>query len=105
MLIIDLRHLLLSSSADTKIKLWDVYHERELLRTFSGHTKAVTATDFNPSGSHFLSASFDRQMKLWDTEYGKCNARFTTGKIPHVIKFQPSNGGQEFLAGTSDNKI
>jgi WD40 repeat protein len=29
-------HLLLSSAADGKAKLWDVYHSRELLRTFSG---------------------------------------------------------------------
>ena len=99
-------HVLLSSSADSKVKLWDVYHNRELLRTFSGHTKSVTDTNFNPSGTHFLSASFDRQMKLWDTEYGKCISRFTTGKIPHVIRFNPSEeSGHEFLAGMSDKKI
>lgn len=97
-------HLLLSSSADTKIKLWDCYHQRELLRTFSGHTKSVTDTTFNPSGTQFLSASFDRQMKLWDTEYGKCLGRFTTGKIPHVIKFNPA-APAEFVAGMSDKKI
>ena len=100
-------HLLLSSSADSKVKIWDVYHERELLRTYSGHTRSVTATDFSPSGTAFLTASFDRQMKLWDTETGKCTARFSTGKIPHVIKFHPGadTGGNEFLAGMSDNKI
>ena len=48
----------------------------------------------------FLSASFDRQMKLWDTETGQCKARFTTGKIPHVVKFNPSSPN-DFLAGTS----
>ena len=98
-------HLLLSSSADAKIKIWDVYHQRELLRTFSGHTKAVTDITFDPSGRNFLSASYDRQMKLWDTEYGKCISRFTTGKIPHVIKFYPSSDTHEFVAGMSDKKI
>ncbi|KAI9841188.1 MAG: hypothetical protein M1838_003673 [Thelocarpon superellum] len=99
-------HLLLSSSADSKIKLWDVYHERELLRTFHGHAKSVSDIDFNASGGHFLSASYDRQMKLWDTEYGKCVGRFSTGKIPHVIRFNPSRQhGHEFLAGMSDKKI
>ncbi|KAI9816057.1 MAG: hypothetical protein M1827_002049 [Pycnora praestabilis] len=99
-------HLLLSASADSKIKIWDVYHQRELLRTFSGHTKSVTDVTFNNSGTHFLSASYDRQMKLWDTEYGKCTTRFTTGKIPHVIKFNPSpTSSHEFLAGMSDKKI
>lgn len=82
-------HLLLSSAADGKAKIWDVYHSRELLRTFSGHSKAITDTDFHPSGKTFLTASYDRQMKLWDTEYGKCIARFSTGKTPHVLRFNP----------------
>jgi pre-mRNA-processing factor 17 len=97
-------HLLLSSGADGKVKLFDVYHDRELLRTFSGHTKSITDTCFNPSGESFLSASFDRMMKVWNTEHGKCIARFTTGKIPHVVRFNPSSPN-EFLAGMSDKKI
>lgn len=98
-------HLLLSSSADSKVKLWDAHHARELLRTFSGHTKSVTDTDFHPTGRTFLSASYDRQIKLWDTETGTCISRFSTGKNPHCIKFQPADGGHEFLAGMSDKKI
>jgi len=99
-------HLLLSSSADSHLKIWDVYHARTLLRTFSGHTKSVTDSCFSPTGTTFLSASYDRQMKLWDTEYGKCISRFSTGKIPHVIRFNPSeSSAHEFLAGMSDKKI
>ncbi|KAI9682039.1 MAG: hypothetical protein M1817_000093 [Caeruleum heppii] len=98
-------HLLLSSSADAKIALWDVYHNRELLRTFSGHNKSVADIDFSPdAGSTFLSSSYDRSTKLWDTETGTCISRFSTGKIPHVIRFSPSSPN-EFLAGMSDKKI
>ena len=98
-------HLLLSSAADTKLALWDAHHDRELLRTFSGHTKSITDTDWSPDGKHFLSSSYDRYMKLWDTETGKCISRFTTGKTPHTLRFQPSNGGVEFIAGMNDKKI
>lgn len=99
-------HLLLSSAADGKAKLWDAYHSRELLRTFSGHSKSVNDTDFHPSGTTFLTASYDRQIKLWDTEYGKCLGRFSTGKTPHVVRFNPSpDHSHEFLAGMSDKKI
>lgn len=99
-------HLLLSSSADSKIKIWDVYHDRELLRTNSGHTKSVSDVCFNPDGTQFLSASYDRQMKLWDTEYGKCISRFSTGKIAHVIRFNlDAQHCHEFVAGMSDKKI
>lgn len=99
-------HLLLSSAADGKAKLWDVYHSRELLRTYSGHTKSIGDATFHPSGSTFLTASYDRQMKLWDTEYGKCISRFSTGKTPHVVRFNPDPANShEFLAGMSDKKI
>lgn len=99
-------HLLLSASADNTVKIWDVYHQRSLLRTYLGHNKAVSDICFNNSGSQFLSASYDRMMKLWDTETGACINRFTTGKTPHVVRFNPSpEYNHEFLAGMSDKKI
>ncbi|KAH9843266.1 Pre-mRNA-processing factor 17 [Teratosphaeria destructans] len=99
-------HLLLSAGADGKVKLWDVYHDRELLRTYSGHTKSVVDVDFTPDGTKFVSASYDRQMKVWDTETGTCVGRYSTGSTPHVVRWNPEtfNGG-EFLAGMHDNKI
>lgn len=97
-------HLLLSASADSKIALWDVYHQRELLRTFSGHTKSVNDIDFTPDGTQFVSASYDRYMKIWDTETGKCLNKFTSGKTPHVVRINPSVP-HEFLAGMADKKI
>ena len=58
-------HLLLSGGDDAKIKIFDVYRERELLRTFSGHTKRVSDLSFSPSGEHFFSGSYDRHVKLY----------------------------------------
>jgi len=99
-------HLGLSGSAEGTIKIWDVYRSKELLRTYSGHTKAITDLSFNLSGKQFLSGGFDRWIKLWDTETGKCINRFNSGKTPHVIKFNPSSDqSHEFLAGLSDNRI
>lgn len=57
-------HLLLSGGDDAKIKIFDVYRERELLRTFSGHSKRVSDLSFTPSGEQFFSASYDRHVKL-----------------------------------------
>ncbi|BGP56335.1 hypothetical protein JCM8202_000390 [Rhodotorula sphaerocarpa] len=97
-------HLLLSASLDTRIKLWDVYHDGKCLRTFMGHSKAVADINFDNSGAQFLSAGYDRQMKLWDTETGQCKQAFSNGKIPYCIKFHPDQP-TTFLAGMSDKKI
>ncbi|KAG0033358.1 hypothetical protein BGZ82_006132 [Podila clonocystis] len=99
-------HLLLSGSMDSKIKLWDVYHDRRVLRTFIGHSKAVRDVTFNNDGTKFMSASYDRNMKLWDTETGQCISTFSTKKVPYVVKFNPDEDKQNiFLAGCSDHKI
>ncbi|ODO11005.1 hypothetical protein I350_01605 [Cryptococcus amylolentus CBS 6273] len=99
-------HLLLSSSMDTKVKLWDIYHEGNCLRTFLGHSQAVKDIAFNNSGDKFLSASYDKQIKLWDTETGKCIQAFSNGKIPNVVKFHPDGDKQNiFMAGMQDKKI
>ena len=100
-------HLLLSGSADASIKIWDCYHDRELLRSYSGHTKALSDLCFNYDGTKFISSSWDRMIKLWDTETGKCISKFTTGKTPHVIKFNNDSAEHrnEFLAGMSSGQI
>jgi pre-mRNA-processing factor 17 len=99
-------HLLLSASMDGKVKLWDVYHDRRVLRTFLGHNKAVRDITFNNDGKQFLSASFDRYLKLWDTETGQCIQAFTTGKVPLCVKFHPDEDKQHiFLTGQQDKKI
>jgi len=99
-------HLGLAGSADGVVKIFDVYRGRELLRSYSGHTKAITDLSFCNDGTKFLSGGFDRKIRLWDTETGQCVNRFNIGKTPHVIKFNPSSeNGHEFLAGLSDKRI
>ncbi|KAG0370264.1 pre-mRNA-processing factor 17 [Mortierella sp. AD032] len=99
-------HLLLSGSMDTKIKIWDVYHDRRVLRTYMGHSKAVRDVNFNNNGTEFLSASYDRNIKLWDTETGQCKATFSKKTIPFVVKFNPDDDKQNvFLAGCADHKV
>nr|CAG8499763.1 5449_t:CDS:10 [Entrophospora candida]CAG8502024.1 15129_t:CDS:10 [Entrophospora candida] len=99
-------HLILSASMDTKVKIWDVYHDRKCLRTYIGHNNAVRDITFTNDGKRFLTASYDKYIKLWDTETGQCIKSYTTGKIPYVVKFNPDEDKQNiFLAGCSDKKV
>lgn len=99
-------HLLLSASMDCRIKIWEVYNDRRLLRTYYGHRQAVRDINFNNTGTKFLSAAYDRYIKLWDTETGQVVSRFTSRKIPYCVKFNPDGNKQHlFVAGTSDKKI
>lgn len=99
-------HLLLTTSMDCKIKLWETYGKRRLLRTFDGHNKGVRQTDINRDGKKFLSCSYDRFIKYWDMETGQCIARFTNRKIPYCVKFNPDESKQHFfLAGCNDKKV
>lgn len=97
-------HLLLSCGNDSKIYLWGVYHKRELLRAFYGHTKPVRDISFNSDGKQFLSASYDKTVKLWNTETGECLARFKLTSVPNVIKFNVFND-DEFIVGLMNHKI
>ncbi|VDM98434.1 unnamed protein product [Thelazia callipaeda] len=99
-------HLFLSASMDSKIKLWEVYGKRSVVRTYSGHKMSVKDVAFNNNGTEFLSASFDRYIKLWDTETGQVKRRFHTGHIPFCVKFNPDEDKQNmFLSGMQNKKI
>ena len=91
---------------DTKIKLWDVYHERKCLRTFLGHSNAIRDVTFSNDGHQFLSASYDGQVKLWDAESGACVAAKSFGDVPICVRFHPDEDKQHmFLVGTNDRRI
>lgn len=99
-------HLLLSSSMDHKVKLWEVYNERRCVRSYMGHRESVRDVSFNNAGDQFLSTSLDRYIKMWDTETGQCINRFSNGKEAYCIKFHPDHNKQHlFVAGTRDKKI
>lgn len=54
-----------SGSEDATLKVWD-FETGEYERTLKGHTNAVQAAAFNPSGTLLASTSTDLSIKLWD---------------------------------------
>lgn len=97
-------HLLLSGSMDGKCKIWDVLSDRNVKRTYSGHTEGVRSMCMSKTGSEFLSSGFDRYVRLWDTETGQAKGTFCNRKMGYQVKFYP-NDNNIFLMAASDNKI
>eukprot|EP00602_Paraphysomonas_sp_CaronLab_P007649 CAMPEP_0185024920 /NCGR_PEP_ID=MMETSP1103-20130426/8081_1 /TAXON_ID=36769 /ORGANISM="Paraphysomonas bandaiensis, Strain Caron Lab Isolate" /LENGTH=589 /DNA_ID=CAMNT_0027558009 /DNA_START=42 /DNA_END=1811 /DNA_ORIENTATION=- len=97
-------HLILSASLDGKCKIWDVYGDRNVKRTYVGHNEAVRSIHMSNDGMMFLSSAFDRYIRLWDTETGQVKGTFSNRKMAYQVKFYP-NDNNIFLAAASDNKI
>jgi pre-mRNA-processing factor 17 len=96
-------HLLLSAGLDGKCKVWSI-EQKQVMRTYVGHSAAVRDAQFNHDGTKFVSASFDRYLRLWKTESGEVLQTFTNKKVPYVVQFYPRDDNF-FVAGCSDNKI
>lgn len=97
-------HLLLSGSMDTKVKLWDVYHQGNCLRTFLGHVKGLRDVQFNHDGTRFLTSGYDHHIKLWDTETGACLQSLAQPCVGNCVVYHPTQH-DTFLTGTSDKRI
>jgi WD40 repeat protein len=73
---------LLSSSADSTIRLWSLETYANLA-VYRGHREPVWAVEWGPRGVYFASASRDRTARLWTTE--KVNAvRIFAGHLSDV---------------------
>ncbi|XP_049849076.1 pre-mRNA-processing factor 17-like [Schistocerca gregaria] len=97
-------HLLLSSSMDGKLRVYEAQGRRRCLMTYAAHKHAVRDFDWSPQGSHFISCSYDKTVKLWDAETGQVTMTLDNGSLPIVGRFYPLDSNV-FLVGQSDKKI
>jgi WD40 repeat protein/tRNA A-37 threonylcarbamoyl transferase component Bud32 len=81
------------------ISLFDAHGE--LLRTLSGHTRAVSALVFTPDARRLISAgSFDRTARVWDTAIGD-ETEFARRTWPDVQRMTFSPDGRTVLVEVS----
>jgi WD40 repeat protein len=90
----------LSGSADSSIKLWEISTGREI-RTFIGHRNEVNSVAFSPDGKHILSGGSDRTLRIWDMTTGK-EIQNLIGHTDTVNSVAFSPDGKYVLSGSAD---
>eukprot|EP00842_Homolaphlyctis_polyrhiza_P006398 jgi/Hompol1/675/HPOL_000987-RA len=79
---------------------------KQLIHTWTGHTKGVNAIRFFPSSAHLLlSASMDGTVKLWDAYHDRRCLRTFMGHSKGVRDITFSNDGTKFLSASYDKWI
>jgi len=87
--------LLVSSSADTTIKLWDFGKDNDgtftAVKTLVGHDNTVSCVTFDMAGEVLFSCSRDKTIKMWEVESGHCKKTFTGGHTDwiRVVQLSP----------------
>ena len=99
-----------SRNIDNTVKLWDVASGREI-RTFTGHSHAVSSVAFSPDGNRIASASWDETVKIWDVGSGKEISTFSGySKAVSTVSFSPDgkyivSGSANYILSLRDNTI
>ncbi|MBW3540328.1 MAG: protein kinase, partial [Planctomycetes bacterium] len=85
------------------IKLYDAA-SGELVRTFTGPTKAVRALAFHPAGTLLASAGDDAVVRLWDLSSGTEKA-VLKGHTREVWRIVFSPDGRRLASGSTDQTV
>jgi hypothetical protein len=87
-------------------QIWRLIRD-DSVRTFLGHSGAVSAVAFSPDGRAILSGSEDRMLKLWDVAAGKELRTFTekSYRYSEVYSVAFSPDGSAVLSGGTGAKL
>ena len=88
---------------DGEIKTWNL-KTGELVTSWRGHTKLITALAFLPDGKTLLSASEDKSIIFWDVEQGQAT-RTLKGQTGSVTSLAVTVDGKFLASGSSDRTV
>lgn len=88
---------------DSKIRLFDV-RSKQMVQTYSYHSRPATSLAFHPSGNFLASTSYDETIKIYDLRMG--DILFTLqAHSGAVTSIAFSNFGDYFASGGLDSHI
>lgn len=94
--------ILVSSSTDCTVKLWDV-NTGECLQTLQGHSNGVFSVAFTPDARIIASGSDDCSIRLWSVSTGECLKILPGTSWAKSIAFSPD--AKTLVSGGNDNTI
>lgn len=59
---------LMSASSDETLKLWNMYNDGNMYKTFKGHIGKVNMCAWSPTDRQVISVGMNRQAFIWDTQ-------------------------------------
>ncbi|CDO54984.1 hypothetical protein DV451_003433 [Geotrichum candidum] len=99
------RNLLVSGSADTTVKLWDL-NNGVCARNFGFHQDKVSAVQWNPvEGTILLSGGYDRNVIVSDLRVSDDSGRRAWQVEGDVEGIKWGNNGQDFYVSTENGII
>jgi WD40 repeat protein len=94
---------IVSGSADSTIKIWDIKNGL-CLSTLEGNSTTVAAIAVTPDGEQIVSGSDDSTIKIWGVKNGICQATLKGhSSIVGTIAVTPD--GQYIVSGSDDSTI
>ncbi|XP_066281084.1 collagen alpha-1(I) chain-like [Branchiostoma lanceolatum] len=96
----DCSHLLLSSSMDRTVRVWDAIGDAKCVRTLTNHRAGVKMAAWT-TDKKVLSCSFDKTAQLTDPQTGQTVTTFPHSNFVTVVRVHPQEHNL-FLTGSTD---
>jgi WD40 repeat protein len=97
--------LVVSSSNDKTVRLWDADAGLPIGRPMIGATDAVSSVVFSPDGHHLISGSQDDTLRMWDAKTGKPIGQPIAGHTEAVNSVAFSQDGHRVVSSSDDGKL
>ncbi len=68
--------------------IYDIVSSRPI-RTFLGHSKALTSLCFSKNNKYIVTASHDKTVKIWNIENGESEKDFVFDDVVYSVTFSP----------------
>ena len=98
------RTMVVSGSADSRLRLWSVKEGRVVGDPLEGHKDAVRCLDWSPHGLEIASGSKDGTVRRWNPHAGRqIGPTIDTGGRVYAVKYSPQS--DKIASGGDDSMI